>query len=185
MSEHLDLSCFIPEDRRGETIELREDLIPVIERISRVLPTDKIWEFYSSQPNETRGKVTFPYYRVDKSLAVVCQGYLYMLKTYNPTPEKYLEWYRLASLIAIESLLWVEVGFEGLENLAKSPASRNWTIAVRYSVSDEERAVRILAEGAELYRECLAEYARFRTEQGITEDYFAEYNVEHLLNPFI
>ncbi|MFH1535759.1 MAG: hypothetical protein ABIC96_01660 [Patescibacteria group bacterium] len=182
MSEEVDLASFIPEDKMGiAPIELREELMPVVGRISQVLPPDKVWEFFSSAPNETGRRIVFPYYRVDKTLEM-CQGYIWLLTHDKQEQDKFLEYYRKASRSAFHTLVWVEVGFQGLESLAKNPASRNWTMVVGHFVNDEERAKGIVTEGAKYYRECLQEFVDFRTQQGITSDYFSEYGVEYLLN---
>ncbi len=97
---------------------------------------------------------------------------------------KIKEDYLNASLIALRVVLWVEVGFQGLEKLAVSPASKNWTSGPGHHATDEERARGILTRGAKLYRECLGQFVDFRTREGITGDCFSRYGVEYLLNQF-
>lgn len=182
MSEKLDLTSFIPKDKKGEEIELSEDLTPVVDRISRILPPDKIWEFYASSLNEGGGKIKFPYCRIDSNV-VATRDWIGLIKRPKYSPENPAEYYKIASLAALKVLLWVEVGFEGLENLAKNPASRNWT-GLGYYVNDEERARQIVTNGAELYKECLGKFVQFRLEQQIISDCFTEYGVEYLLDSF-
>ena len=100
------------------------------------------------------------------------------------SPEKYQEWYERGCKQAFEALLWVEIGFQGLENLAKSPASSNWTTAVGHFVNDEERAGGIMTKGKEMFDVCLTKFAKFRREKGIKDDYFSQYGVEYLLDRF-
>ncbi len=183
MKESL-LNQFVPPDGREEEIELTEELLPVLERISEVIPPDKIWELFSSSPSETGGRIVFPYSRVDAAV-ISSRDLIYILTNYNLTEEKLQENYRRASVSALEALTWVEIGFQGLENLAISPASKNWTSAVGHHVTDKERAIGIMTGGKKLYEGCLREFVRYRSQQGITNDCFTEYGLEYLLEPFL
>lgn len=93
---------------------------------------------------------------------------------------KYIE----ASLAAFKVLLWVEVGFQGLEKLAVSPASRNWTSGPGHHATDEARAQWILTKGAGVYKKYLQEFVGLRTQLGIAGDCFDEYRVGYLLDQF-
>lgn len=59
MTERLDLTRFVPEDQRGTAIELEEELAPVVDRISQVLPVSKVWELFLSDPGAFVGKECF------------------------------------------------------------------------------------------------------------------------------
>lgn len=183
MCEKLDLAGYIPEGKKGEKIKLWEYLAPVVGRISQILPPPKVWGFFSSTPGETGGEIVFPYSRVD-SLLIESRDYIYLLTNYENSQRKTEKYYAAASLSAFRALVWVEIGFQGLENLAKSRASVNWTSGVGHFVNDEERAIGIVTRGAKLYKDCLGDFVKFRSQQGITTDCFTEYRVEYLLDPF-
>ena len=179
------LNAFLPKKDLGVKIEIEEELAPVVERISKIIPPDLLWDIFSSTPEETGGRITFPYSRVD--IAVInTRDTVYLLEKFGKkySPEEFQEWYRRGSKQAFEALVWIEIGFQGLENLAKSPASKNWTSAVGHSVNAEERAKRIMTTGKEMFDECLKEFVRFRKKEGIKDDYFTQYGVEYLLDRF-
>lgn len=92
--------------------------------------------------------------------------------------------YRQAAEAAFKALVWVEIGFEGLQNLAVNRASINWTSSVGHIVTDEERARGIMTGGKELYDDCLKDFAELRVERGVDDDIFAEHGLENLLEPF-
>ena len=179
------LMRYIPKQDLGAEVEVREEYALVVQRISEVIPDNLLWKIFSSIPNETRGRIIFPYSRIDSAL-IVARDYADLLESSREriSPEKFKEWYDSGCIQAFEALLWVEIGFQGLENLAKSLASKNWTSGVGHSVNDEERAQRIMTEGNKLYNECLSKFAQFRRKEGITDDYFGQYKVEHLLERF-
>ncbi len=186
MNSREELQSYVPAEQ-SEPLVLRDDLMDVVGRLGQVLPREVIWQLFSSSPSETGGKVVFPYFRVDSSLTII-QTYHHMLS--DPefrkklTPEKIDKYYELASKQALEAITWVEVGFEGLENLAHSSASRNWTSGVGHFVTDEERAQGIITNGKNLYLKNLGLFVEYRDKQGITDDCFTEYGLEHLLNGF-
>lgn len=103
-----------------------------------------------------------------------------LVERYDTQTEKD-KWYERASLHAFRALAWTEVGFEGLDNLAKSDASRNWTSAVGHVVTEEEREEKIKTSGREMYENCLRLFTTYRTNARITSDHFTEYETEHLL----
>jgi len=185
MVERRSLRKFLPEEDIGARIEVREDLTPVIERISEVVPSGVLWEFFSSSPTETGGRVVFPYLRVDAQ-ALTCRNYIELLKNHGEevSPEKRQEWYLRASQSAFKTLLWVEVGFQGLANLARHPVSVNWTSAVGHFVSDKEREEGIMSGGKKLFESCLGEFVSFRRENRISDDCFSQYGAEYLLEKF-
>ena len=77
--------------------------------------------------------------------------------------------------------LWVEVGFEGLKNLAVHPASKNWTSGVGHFVTDEERANGIMNGGKIFYNKVLREFVKFRDSHNITDDCFTQHGLEDFL----
>lgn len=186
MVELSPLQRFVPENQIASKIDLEEDLHPIVIRLARRLPDDKIWSFFSSTPGETGGRIVFPYFRVDSGL-LVARDSIYMLEHYSNTPESFSEGYQDASKAAFRALIWVEVGFEGLENLAKSPASINWTCEVGHFVIPKQRGIGIMSGGKQLYDDCLRKFADFRQKHRdeIGQDVFVEYESEDLLIPFI
>lgn len=179
------LNQYVPEESRKAKIEIREELAPIVGKISRILPQEKIWELFSSTPNETGGKIVFPYCRIDAAI-IGARDWVYILTHYKhePSEKEATEDYSRASIQTLRALLWVEIGFDGLENLAVSPASRNWTSGVGHFVDDEQRAKGIMTGGAALYETCLREFVKYRDEQGITDDCFTKYGMESLLDKF-
>ena len=180
-----DLSNFLPGEGLDVEVKIREELAPVVERISKIIPPDLLWDIFSSTPNETRGRIVFPYSRID-SAVIVARSVVILLDDYKDqcTPKEFKEWYERGCIQAFEALLWVEVGFEGLENLARSSASENWTSAVGHFVNDEERVQGIMTAGKEMFDDCLRRFVEFRNRKKITDDYFTRYGVEHLLDRF-
>lgn len=128
----------------------------------------------------------FPYSRADSAVINV-RDIVYLLEQHGKkySPEEFQEWYRRGSKQAFEALVWVEIGFQGLENLAKSPASINWTSGVGHFVTAEQRAERIMTTGKEMFDECLRQFVEFRQKEGIKDDYFSQYKVEYLLDSYL
>lgn len=180
------LNAFLPKKDLGVKIEIEEELTPVVERISKIIPPDLLWDIFSSTPEETGGRITFPYSRIDMAV-INSRDTVYLLEEFgkNFSPEEYQKWYRRGCKQAFEALVWVEIGFQGLENLAKSPASKNWTSAVGHFVTAEQRAEGIMTTGKEMFDECLKEFVRFRQKEGIKDDYFSQYKVEYLLDSYL
>ena len=180
-----DLYSYLPKKDLSVKVEIVQELAPVVERISKIIPPDLLWQMFSSKPSETGGRIIFPYSRVDSSI-LITREIIWLLNKHGDrySEEEFKKWYGKACIEAFEALLWVKIGFQGLENLAKSPASVNWTSAVGHHVTPEERAERIMTKGKELFDSCLRTFVRFRTEKGITDDYFSQYNVEYLLEEF-
>jgi len=174
------LSYYLPKENPEVKIELWDELSPVVERISQVLPPEVLWDLFSSSPTQTGGRIVFPYCRVDNAV-MIAGDYSYMFEEYGKTLSESNRWYQAASAQAFKALVWVEIGFEGLENLAKSKASVNWTTAVGHFVDDEQRATRIMTTGKEMYEECLRQFVSFRRAAGVSEDLFTQYGVEYLL----
>ncbi len=179
------LISFLPKEELNVEIEIEEYLAPVIKRISEIIPPDLLWEMFSSRPKETGGKIVFPHSRVDSSL-IAARNAISSVKMYGHkhTPEWRREQYDSACFQAFGALLWVEIGFEGLENLAKSPASVNWTSGVGHFVNDQEREKGILTTGRVMFDENTSNFVRFRKEQEIKNDYFSLYKVEYLLDKY-
>lgn len=182
----IELRTFVPEELQEANLDIRENLAEVVENLRQILPPEKIWELFSSTPGQTGGRIMFPYARIDS--AVICaRDNIWMINYFKDslTADEISDIYLRGSDQAFKALAWVEVGFQGLQNLAISEASRNWTAAVGHFVTDEERAERIMTAGKQLYDECLGSFARYRKENNMRKDYFEEYNVEYLLDPFL
>jgi hypothetical protein len=178
-----ELSSYVPSTEAATEVVFREELAPVVERINKVIPRDMLWDIFSSTPSETGGVIQFPYSRVD-SAVIAARDTAYLLRTYGGSfsEGEYREAYERGCLQAFEALVWVEIGFQGLNNLAKSPASKNWTSAVGHTVTDREREKGIMTTGKQMYMECLSDFINFRTEIGMQDDYFTEYGLEYLLD---
>ncbi len=168
------LMRYIPNQDLGTEVEVGEEYATVVQRISEIIPDDLIWTLFSSTPYETGGKINFPYSRVDSAI-MVASTRVWMLDKHRErySPEEFRVNYEKACIQAFEALLWVEVGFQGLANLARSPASRNWTSGVGHSVDDDQRYQGIMTGGKKLWDECLDKFAQFRRKEGITDDYFS------------
>ncbi len=179
-----DLHSYLPREGLSAKIEIRQELAPVVERISEIIPHDLVWQIFSSEPIETGGRIIFPYSRVDSSVRFAGNTVKMLNKFRSEYSEKeFKKWCEKACIEAFEALLWVKVGFQGLENLATNPASRNWTSVGRF-LTPNERAEEIMTEGKEFFDSHLRAFVQFRTEEGITDDYFSQYNVEYLLEEF-
>jgi hypothetical protein len=75
---------------------------------------------------------------VDSS-AIIASNCCYLLNHFPiKSPEYFDQWYTLAAKHVFKALVWIEIGFEGLQNLAINNASRNWTSAVGHFVNDEQ-----------------------------------------------
>ncbi len=182
--QETDLRSYLPQKDLGVEVEIIQELAPVIERISEIIPSDLAWQIFSSNPNQTGGKIVFPYLRADSSVITTRDIVLLLNDGSRYSKKEFKKWYEKACIQAFGALLWVKIGFQGLESLATSPASVNWTSGVGHSVTPEERAEGIMAEGKELFDSCLRTFVQFRTKKGITDDYFSQYNVEYLLEEF-
>jgi hypothetical protein len=172
MPEKLPLEGYIPADIPKTDIELRPFLQPVVDNLSTVLPPEKIWDLYASDPRTTGGVINFPYCRVDNALFTV-QERIELLDDSRPSDPRSAQGYDIACNAALKAAAWVEIGFEGLENFANSPASVSWT----YSRD-------ILRDGATFYQHSLQTFAQFRIDHGITDDCFTQNGAEDLLKKF-
>lgn len=187
------LDTFVPQELKS-SISLQEDLAPVVGRLANVLlsgelTTEEFFTFFSSKAQETRVP-KFPYFRVDielqtmKNYLAVINAVMLSGRTTQEKNEIAAEKYILASRKALNIIAWVEVGFLGLEYLAVSPASKNWTMAVGLTASDEERAKGIMGGGKDFYTQRLREFVRYRTQNNIKDDVFTQMGIESWLTPF-
>jgi hypothetical protein len=182
MKDNPFLRGFIPKDQLS--VEVKEDLELVVKRITTLIPTDKVYELFSSTPNETGGKSNFPYCRVDSQL-IVCRNWLYIFEKFGAKDSKdFNRIYENAAISAFKAIVWVEIGFQGLDNLAESRASVNWTSGVGHFVNDQQRSERIKTNGREMYEQMLGNFVNFRDSHDIRGDIFTTYNAEDLLNKF-
>jgi len=179
------LSRYGPKKSRGVEIEIRDELAPVVERISQVLPPELLWDLFSSTPSETDERIVFPYCKPDSKVLTAGSNIDLLLSLGHEYGDgAYDEWYKRATRRVFSALVWVEIGFEGLENLARSRASVSWTLGVKKFVDDDQRAREIMTSGKKMYEECLKYYASFREKFGVGEDFFTQYKVEYLLEKF-
>ncbi len=170
---------YVPKDIDQAQINVESYLAPVVARIGEVLPSELIWELFTSTKNETGGVITFPYCRVDSALAVIDMS-LYLMRSDNQREKR--KRYQLACKLVFTILVWVEIGFQGLEKLANSQASVNWTGGVGHFVNDKERATGIITKSREIYLRNIKEFVTYRRSAGIKNDYFSKYGVEYLLD---
>lgn len=70
MPDKSELYSLVPAEARGLSIELIDDLAPVVERLRQIMPPKLLWSLFASSPSETGGKIVFPYCRVDSDLIV-------------------------------------------------------------------------------------------------------------------
>ena len=163
MTETSGLDKFVPQKLRTAEVEIDDELTDVVTRIGKVLPEKLIWEYFSSKPNETSGVIRFPYCRVDTEI-IAGNDWIYNVEMYSSNQASFEKYYEQVSLSAMMVLVWVEVGFQGLQNLAVSPASVNWTSGVGYHVTDEVRAERIMSRGKIMYDDFIEEFSKLRRE---------------------
>jgi hypothetical protein len=180
MSERL--SYFLKISKDKTPIDLQKELMPVVERIEKNIPSKVTRKLFSSSKNETGGKIKFPYCRVDSNLSIIDMMCSHTFKN-NSRSEKRKR-YQRACKYAFKVLVWVEIGFGGLENLAKNRASVNWTAGVGHLVNDEERVVGIMTAGQSQYERALKAFVSYRLENGIKSDLFSKYKLEFLLDQF-
>ncbi len=179
-----ELARYVPAEL-GAVIQLQDGLLPIVERISKVIPPSFVWELFVGTPTETGGKITFPYFRVD-SAVITSRDTISLLEYYSDkyTTEENKKLYDLACKQAFRALVWVEIGFQGLKNLASSPASKNWASAVRHTITDAQRQRGIMTERKKLMQECLSQFVHFRDTHAMGDDLFSQYRVEYLLKPY-
>jgi hypothetical protein len=182
-AENKPLAAYTPDTGIHAPVEIREYLHPVVENISEVLPQDEIWKLFSSTPGETSGKIAFPYCRIDAEI-LSARDSVWSIDKYKWTGKKAESTYSMGSEAAFKALVWVEIGFGGLEHLAYSDASTGWTSGIGHIMTNEERAKKILTKGKDMYNECLTTFTKFRMRNKKREDLFTIYNLEQLLEPF-
>lgn len=176
------ISCVEPAEEKTE-IEIREDLTHVVDRIKKIIPENILLELFSSTKNETGGKIIFPYCRVD-SAVIVASNCAELLTRFEKTSDDFDKWYEMGSRSAFRALVWIEIGFQGLQNLAINRASINWTSAVGHFVNDEQRAEKIMTDGKKMLDEKIKDFVKLRNKYGIKNDIFSKYGVEYLLDPY-
>lgn len=175
------LRSFIPPDVKN--IKLNKDYFkPVINKIAQVLPKEEIFRLFTSVAEQAGGTPEFPFCVVDGSILDASQA-VDVLETYTDTNNpRWSALYQVASKEAFKALVWVEVGFEGFENFAKSPAAESWT-ASGYDFTPENRAL-MLTEGKEIYKSRLERFTHYRSSHAVPKDLFDTYHLESLLTPF-
>lgn len=177
MSEYL--RGFVPADFRRD-VNFVLEIVPAIRNLSAKLPRDRIWDAYSTAkyPGQTGGRVLFPYYRVDTSLAV-CEMAL-MRVEHTKTTEQAVDTYSDATATAFNTVAWIEVGFGGLEQLMSNRAAvRNTTAG-----NDEMHNKAVLLSLKQQYERVMGTFVQTRVDRGIVDDDFARFNLEHLLYRF-
>lgn len=174
-------------DRKfGRTpFELRLDgaYADVVYRLGQTLPLDVMFDWFSSTPNETGGKAKFPYQRIDSNL-IVAKDYLYLIDRVKEDGKR-KEYYEQATRSVARALIWIDIGWGGLENFASNPnATVNWTSGPGHSADAEGRARWIVTEGREWIDKVVGEYNQARSTYNPKfggNDVFRKYRIEHLL----
>ena len=170
MSEYL--KSFVPDSFHRSVI-FQDQLVQAIERIAERIPQNEVWTRFSTaaSPGETGGIAKFPYYRVDTSLAS-CEIHT-ILAGRPKTPEQTQRHTALASTSAFETLVWVEIGFGGLEGLI---ANRTASINLGFSETERQNG-QGLASTNEQYERVLRRFATLREGSGVADDDFSRYGM--------
>lgn len=165
-------------------LRLNDDYFDVVHRLSQVLPVDVMFDWFSSKPEETAGKIQFPYQRVDLNFIVV-EARIALMERANEE-RKRQEHYELATKIAASTLTWIDIGWDGIEKFAMNPeATSLWTSGPGHSANPEQRAQYIITEGKEWLNRVVKRYTTVRdsyVSTYVNTDVFKEYNLEHLLH---
>lgn len=180
-----ELAEFIPpRDTLRADVTVKTALIPIVQRIAEVVPNDVIWDVFSSAPNQSNGKIEFPFARPDTSL-MNCRNlsFLLTLNEQTYTPKQFQEHYRTACKEAFRALVWIEVGFQGMDNYAASPASGVWT-SEGHGLTPVQREHALKTDGRKHMREDLQQFVQFRESHHIIDDLFSQCGVEYLLTPY-
>ncbi len=177
MSGEFDRYC---PDNTFLEVEFRPKLLPVIRRIGEYLSPEKVWKHFLSSPSVNGGVSIFPYLRVDSAFFFI-NGICSLFEKY-PEEADQQEWYRKVSEKAMCVILWIEVGFQGLGNLAKDDASRSWTGGVGHFLTDKERAKEIMDDGRLWYDETMSRFVLLRDQLGIENDCFTRHELEGFLH---
>lgn len=164
-----ELQKFAPAETSGKQVIFNESLLPVVARIAEFLSSEKVWEFFSSTAEQTGGVIHFPYLRANAMLQSIQNNLTLIQNADAHATDNIQKYYQRMSECAMRALLWVDVGFEGIEHLAISPASRNWES--------------IETHGKQQYEQSLKIFANFRkTYLGKDTDCFSKYGLEYLLD---
>jgi hypothetical protein len=176
-----ELEKFVPSELIHEPVEMNDSMSLIVDRISEYLAPEQVWEHFSSSPSSTGGVRRFPYYRVDTGLLCCRDSLLLIEDSKQKSLESERKFYQRASNFAMEVVLWVEVGFGGLQNLAVHSASKNWTSGVGHFVNDEQRAQLIMTNGKEFYDSVMRSFVSFREVNQIANDCFTKIKLEPVL----
>lgn len=178
MSEYL--AQFVPPPFR-QAVHYQEEVTPAVERLAAKLPVDRIWDTFSTAryPGQTGGRILFPYYRIDTSLAV-CEMALMRARSTKAAEVRKTQGFLEATTSAFNTVAWIEVGFGGLKQLLQNRvAVRNLTVG-----DNEEHNKGLLLSQKAQYDRVMTDFVAARTERGITDDDFMRYGLLHLLEKF-
>ena len=182
MKEKSYLKGFVPKDQVD--VQINTYLEAVTQRIASLIPHNVIYELYHSSPTETGGRSRFPYCRVDSELINSRDG-VYVFEQFGAKDEEdFKRIYEAVTTSAFKAIVWVEIGFQGLDNLAESHASKNWTSGVGHFVDDQQRAIGIKTTGREMYEQMLGVFVQFRDANKVEGDIFCRHKAEGLLDRF-
>lgn len=177
------LRSLVPQSEAHKPLKIDETLLFVVQRIAEVLPAEKVWEYFVSDPTQAGGRGTvlrFPYLRLDACFYGIHDKLaLYSIYMKKEDLGKMKSAYKKASEYALRALLWIDVGFEGFEKYAVSSHTSNWNVGV----DAETRALEIKTMGRRIFDERLGEFKVFRDMYPErNSDCFAEYHLEELLD---
>jgi len=192
----MSLESYISKDINPNEVVFVEELEDVVKRIAKFVPPEEMDKFFLSNPNQTGGRRVFPYCRVDSSLWTAV-GCIDNLIHYRFLPKKQTEIYEQACRNAFRVFMWVEIGFEGLDNLLDDPTARKslgyyWIIKEgdgTFSVlglPDWWKEPEILASIKSDYQNDLRKFADYYFTHPPPKkiDYFKKYGVKDRLKAF-
>ena len=162
----------------------REVIENIIQCLSQ-LPLRVIVDWYISPPHATK-EILFPYLRIDGVLINITD--LMDLINNSLRNDENTQTFLKASEQMARLLVWIKVGYEGIEKLASHhEATKNWTSGPGHRASGKEREEYILTKGVKWINEVIENYCRFREENrhliDSNTDPFIRYNLEELLSP--
>jgi hypothetical protein len=81
--------------------------------------------------------------------------------------------------IVFQIVLWVEVGFEGFDHFAVSPASKSWRSG--FYQTEQERVADLRSKGKAIYNQFMTDFVSLRDRTKSRGDVFETYGYENLL----
>lgn len=187
-TENSPLTKYIPKnfpfnELKGE-LRIQDELIPVLNKIKEQIPhlsQKEIWRLFSETQKGEDQVSYFPYCRVDIELDTA-KNSIEILETFPQIlseKENFLRIYGGGSKAAFKALVWVELGFGGLESYYVSSDVAVWP----YILGVETSKI-IMTYGKSLYEKALKNFTKFRFSHQHPSDLFDKYHLVHLLKPY-